>query len=259
MKRSLRRRVAVAALLFIAATGCTAEGRPPSDQGRTGASAPTAATPKFELPSARPSCVWHGLSFGRATLENNRIAAENVKTSVGWSQSWLGALTSDAGGTPGLSVTGRFDEATEAAVKRFQAKLGLRPDGLVGRESWQALGPAVNGVQRTAVVGCQPEGAPSCDYAGAPVGIENVDARTNPIGAEDVLPDVLQWQRWWNKLPGDRRGSSPDLTLSETGYIDAATDAAIAAIQAANGLTVDRFIGPDTWRALGSAAGVCGA
>jgi peptidoglycan hydrolase-like protein with peptidoglycan-binding domain len=251
MKRSLRRRVAVAALLFIAATACTAEGRPPSDQSRTGASGPTAPTPKFELPSTKPSCIWHGLSFGRATLENNRIAAENVRTSVGWSQAWLGILASETGGTPGLPITGRFDEATEAAVKRFQATLNLTPDGLVGRETWQALGGAVNG--------CQPEGAPSCDYAGAPVGIDNVDATKNPVGAEDVRPDVLQWQRWWNGVPAERRGSTPDLTLPETGYIDAATDAAIAALQAASGLTADRFIGPATWRALGSAAGVCGA
>ncbi len=39
-----------------------------------------------------------------------------------------------------LRITGRFDRATEAAVKRFQRRAGLYPDGVVGPATWRALG-----------------------------------------------------------------------------------------------------------------------
>lgn len=41
---------------------------------------------------------------------------------------------------PALRVTGRFDRATEAEVKRFQRRAGLYPDGVVGPATWRALG-----------------------------------------------------------------------------------------------------------------------
>lgn len=39
-----------------------------------------------------------------------------------------------------VKVTGFFGEATENAVKRFQRKHGLTPDGIVGRATWRKLG-----------------------------------------------------------------------------------------------------------------------
>jgi hypothetical protein len=38
-----------------------------------------------------------------------------------------------------VEATGVFDDATELAVKEFQTKSGLRPDGTVGQETWGAL------------------------------------------------------------------------------------------------------------------------
>ncbi len=38
-----------------------------------------------------------------------------------------------------ISVTGRFDYETEIAVKNFQSRMFLNPDGIVGFLTWQAL------------------------------------------------------------------------------------------------------------------------
>src|SRR5260370_85947 len=38
-----------------------------------------------------------------------------------------------------LRVSGRFDSHTEEVVKRFQVEAGLRPDGIVGPDTWGAL------------------------------------------------------------------------------------------------------------------------
>lgn len=38
-----------------------------------------------------------------------------------------------------VSLTGRFDYETEIAVKNFQSRMFLNPDGVVGFLTWQAL------------------------------------------------------------------------------------------------------------------------
>lgn len=44
-------------------------------------------------------------------------------------QRWLG----------GLNVDGRYGTSTETAVRRFQREQGLKIDGHVGRDTWDAL------------------------------------------------------------------------------------------------------------------------
>jgi hypothetical protein len=39
----------------------------------------------------------------------------------------------------GVLVTGNFEETTENAVKAFQRRAGLEPDGIVGRATWHAF------------------------------------------------------------------------------------------------------------------------
>lgn len=44
----------------------------------------------------------------------------------------------------GLSGTGSFLSATETAVREFQADQGLDVDGIVGKDTWRALGFSPN-------------------------------------------------------------------------------------------------------------------
>ena len=48
---------------------------------------------------------------------------------------------------PPVAVNGVFDENTEAAVRAFQQQFGLTPDGIVGRQTWQAMEDAYEGIR----------------------------------------------------------------------------------------------------------------
>ena len=48
---------------------------------------------------------------------------------------------------PPVAVSGVFDEDTEAAVRAFQQQFGLAQDGVVGRQTWQAMEDAYEGIR----------------------------------------------------------------------------------------------------------------
>ena len=48
---------------------------------------------------------------------------------------------------PSVEINGIFDEATEAAVRAFQQQFGLTQDGLVGRQTWQAMEDAYESIR----------------------------------------------------------------------------------------------------------------
>ena len=48
---------------------------------------------------------------------------------------------------PEIEVNGVFDEATEAAVRAFQQTFGLAVDGIVGRQTWQAMEDAYESIR----------------------------------------------------------------------------------------------------------------
>ncbi len=53
---------------------------------------------------------------------------------------------------PEIEVNGVFDDATEAAVRAFQQQFGLAVDGLVGRQTWQAMEDAYESIRTTATL-----------------------------------------------------------------------------------------------------------
>jgi hypothetical protein len=67
---------------------------------------------------------------------------------LGQRELWPGLVGWDVGvlefrlvryGLPPAAVDGRFDVATENALERFQRSRGLRPDGIAGRRTYEAL------------------------------------------------------------------------------------------------------------------------
>lgn len=79
------------------------------------------ASPLVLIPAAEPSSS--GGSPGRPTLRRgaNSDFVQQVQTKVG------------------MTVTGHFDPLTEAAVRAFQRKHNLVPDGIVGPKTWAVL------------------------------------------------------------------------------------------------------------------------
>jgi peptidoglycan hydrolase-like protein with peptidoglycan-binding domain len=124
-----------------------------------------------------------------------------------------------------LIVNGRYDAATEEAVKSFQEEFVLTDDGIVGPQTWTQIVRIYNLVK-----GRQSE---IFTYPGTPL-------RLGSTG-----PDVLTMQIVFNEL----HNYYPDIPLVEAnGIFDESFRAAVIAFQRRFGLDADGVIGPITWR-----------
>ncbi len=111
---------------------------------------------------------------------------------------------------------GRFETATEEAVREFQRQRGLRVDGICGPETWGAL-----------------------IESGFPLG-DRLLYLCQPMLRGD---DVTELQRRLNMLGFDAG--------REDGILGPETEAAIGAFQRDAGLATDKVCGPATLGALG--------
>lgn len=133
-------------------------------------------------------------------------------------QTWLDGLRGEWPALPKLKLDGRFGSDTRSAVRIFQLANGLREDGVVGRETWNAL------YSRFA------------DQNGAGERYPGIVIRKGNRGA--VVRSVQQKLK---KLVPNLRAD---------GYFGQKTEAAVLAWQASNGLTMDGMIGQNTWNSL---------
>jgi N-acetylmuramoyl-L-alanine amidase len=134
-------------------------------------------------------------------------------------------------------VNGQFETSTEAAIKVFQADVGLTDDGVVGPATWEKLLPT-----------------PSTEFTPPEVPAETVATDDDPEAEEDPPID----------LPTLRPGmTGPAVTqVQETlksrnfyegpidGIFGPGTEAAVKAFQSSVGLADDGVVGPATWQAL---------
>lgn len=70
-------------------------------------------------------------------------------TSVRQLQYMLSILSEFISAIPPVAIDGIFGEATENAVRAFQRRYDLSPDGIVGRETWNELYDQFSGIETT--------------------------------------------------------------------------------------------------------------
>ena len=184
--------------------------------------------------------VSEGLTFD----EVDRIYSTTLQTGdtgnpVRVIQYYLAVLGYFDDALPRVAITGNFDSATEDAVRQFQAQQGLAVDGIVGRDTWNALTRAYQQLR-----------------ASLP------DRYLQPSEIDEIYPgyfltpgqsgeDVAALQRLLIRASGVASYIPP---VVETGTYDEATENAVRAVQQAVGLPVNGLTGPLAWAAIANLA-----
>lgn len=180
-----------------------------------------------------------GLSFD----EVSRIYAKALKPGdsgpqVKLIQYYLSVIAYFDENLPMPSGTGVYDEKTERAVREFQAQQGLAVDGIVGRDTWNALVRTYNQVLNSIpeqYLSASDEIYPGRFLAKGQSGSEVLALQSFLIKASQNNPQIP--------------------TVSKTGTYDDQTVAAVQAVQRLSGLPQNGVTGPLTWDAIVNFAG----
>lgn len=134
---------------------------------------------------------------------------------------------------PTVPITGTYDTATEQALRQFQQQQGLPVDGIVGRETWDALTTVYERTRRSL-----PEQYQSAED-------EIYPGRVLTLGQQGE--EVLALQRLLRRASANQ----PAIPLVEvTGIYDDATQAAVREVQRLQGLPVNGVTALLTWDAI---------
>ena len=142
-------------------------------------------------------------------------------------QFWLNTLAQYESAIPSLSVDGRYGAATASAVRAFQRRYGLTVDGVVGRETWNAIYNEFRSIQSD-------NGTPNA-YPGTAL-------------REGASGQNVRLVQFWLKIARTVYSRLNDLTVD--GTFGAATTAAVKRFQTYFGLTSDGVVGRTTWNKL---------
>ena len=142
-------------------------------------------------------------------------------------QFWLNTLAQYESAIPSLAVDGRYGAATASAVRAFQRRYGLTVDGVVGRETWNAIYNEFRSIQSD-------NGTPNA-YPGTAL-------------REGANGQNVRLVQFWLKIAHTVYSRLNDLTVD--GRFGAATTAAVKRFQTYFGLTSDGVVGRTTWNKL---------
>ena len=142
-------------------------------------------------------------------------------------QFWLNTLAQYESALPSLSVDGRYGTATASVVRAFQRRYGLTVDGVVGRETWNAIYNEFRSIQSD-------NGTPNA-YPGTAL-------------REGASGQNVRLVQFWLKIAHTVYSRLNDLTVD--GTFGAATTAAVKRFQTYFGLTSDGVVGRTTWNKL---------
>lgn len=142
-------------------------------------------------------------------------------------QFWLNTLAQYESAIPSLAVDGRYGAATASAVRAFQRRYGLTVDGMVGRETWNAIYNEFRSIQSD-------NGTPNA-YPGTAL-------------REGASGQNVRLVQFWLKIAHTVYSRLNDITVD--GRFGAATTAAVKRFQTYFGLTSDGVVGRTTWNKL---------
>jgi peptidoglycan hydrolase-like protein with peptidoglycan-binding domain len=150
-----------------------------------------------------------------------------------------------------VSVDGEFGPETEAAIRRFQAEHGLHVDGIVGPQTWGALGQ-----HGKALLTPPPSALPQPKAKGTPGAHVSTVATAASAGGRARVADSNGGVAATPGAPAPHavnyvRTLQVALHVSVDGEFGPETEAAIKRFQSEHGLEVDGVVGPETWGALG--------